>query len=81
MDASGWLPHATLPTSLIDQCGDDADQLSRSIEEYYAENWPKVRSELMNQVDRFRVDDEAKETFREALAAYDQKLYRSVCRF
>jgi hypothetical protein len=80
LDDSGWLPHATLPTSLIDQCGDDADQLSRSIAEYYAENWPKVRSQLSSRIDRFRVDDEAKETFREALAAYDQKLYRSVCR-
>jgi hypothetical protein len=43
LDDSGWLPHATLPTSLIDQCGDDATQLSRSFAEYYVENWPKVR--------------------------------------
>jgi hypothetical protein len=80
LDESGWLPHATLPTSLIDQCGEDADQLSRSIAQYYAENWPKVRSELSCRISRFRVDEESKETFREALAAYDQKLYRSVCR-
>jgi hypothetical protein len=80
LDDSGWLPHATLPTSLIDQCGGDARQLSRSISEHYAENWPEVRSELSGRIDRFRVDDEAKETVREALAAYDQKLYRSVCR-
>jgi hypothetical protein len=80
LEDSGWLPHTTLPLTLIDQCNDDPRELSRLIEEYYSNNWNDVYLELCSRIDRFSVDDEAKSTFREALAAYNYKMYRSVSR-
>ena len=77
---AGFLPHVTMPMNLIEQCADDPNELSNSIEKYYRDNWPEIHHKLMERVDAHLIDDEAKAVFREALTAHQLGHFRSVIR-
>ncbi len=80
LNDAGFLPHPTMPPQLTEECDDDPQLLSHSIERYYSENWPQVERALTSRVEAYLVDDEAKATFREALANHRVEHFRSVVR-
>ena len=80
LNAAGWLPHYTTPISLVEDCSGDACAVRRKLNEYYEQNWSSVRRTIESQIADYNVDEEAKETFREALDAHGYGLHRSVCR-
>ena len=80
LGAAGWLPHHTTPLQIVADCEHDVETIRTRIGEYYNLNWPAVRSAIEVQMAGYDVDDEARETFREALDAHACGLYRCVPR-
>ena len=76
----GWLPYHTAPFHHVDECGDDLDLLDRRFSEYYRTRWSEIRNDMESRLEDYHIDDEARETFREALSAHEAGLYRCVCR-
>ena len=77
---AGWLPHYTMPFDHIAECGKDNDAIRSRLLDYYKNNWKNVRSEIEARLSDYKIDAEAKATFREALDAHEAGLYRCVCR-
>jgi hypothetical protein len=80
LEEAGWLPHPASPWHLLDNedlCG---EALNEAVEAYYFENWPSVRISIEKAISDYTIDDEAKATFGEALAAHEAGLYRCVAR-
>lgn len=77
---AGFLPHVTMPMHLIAECGDDPTILSRSIENYYRENWPAIEAAMTSKLAAYHVDEEAKTVFGEALKLHNLGFYRAVVR-
>lgn len=77
---AGWLPHCTIPYKDIAECGEDVEAVGRHLLGYYTDNWQDVRSRIESRVSGYSIDEEAEATFREALNAHEQGLYRCVCR-
>lgn len=78
--ARGWIPNQTTPFDLVAECGEDDSKLQTALLTYYTENWGEVRARLETRLSSYNLDDEAKATFREALDAHEDGLYRSVSR-
>ena len=76
----GWLPHYTMPFAAIAKSDRTEDQISATILEYYARKWENVREHIDNRLAGYKIDAEAKATFREALDAHGSGLHRCVCR-
>ena len=77
---AGWLPHYTTPFDYIAECGKDDKAVQSQLLDYYENNWQNVRSEVEARLSGYKIDSEAKATFREALDAHEAGLYRCVCR-
>jgi len=80
IDKAGFVPHPTMPQKLIRQSSGDPTRLSELLVRYYEENWPEVRDAMMERVNGYQIDKEAKDAFREALIAHENRLYRPVVR-
>src|ERR1051325_6899853 len=80
LNDTGWLPHYTTPFDLIEKHAEEPDTLDRTIADHYIENWDGIHSEILTRVESYDINDETKETMREALDAHGAKLYRCVCR-
>ena len=80
LEASGWLPHRSSPFHLIRSNGDEADTLNEAVHAYYQEQWENVREDFAAGISSCDIDDEAKQTFAEALAAHSAGLYRCAPR-
>ncbi len=78
-EQSGWLPHYTTPFGLMEDIV-DAHSLANLLERYYIDNWSKVKHEFRMHVAEMHVDEEAKDTFYEALEAHEHGLYRTTAR-
>ena len=76
----GWLPYHSAPFRYVDECGDDLDLLDTRFSEYYRTHWSEIRDDMESRLEGYHIDGEARETFREALAAHEAGLYRCVCR-
>jgi hypothetical protein len=79
IEASGWLPHYTTPFAIVLDVM-TAEEISAVIERRYRENWHEVESAFLERLEASELDDEAKATFKEALASHRHGLYRSVPR-
>jgi hypothetical protein len=77
---AGFVPHPTMPQNLIRQSSGDAKRLSELFEQYYRERWVDVRDSMIKQVNSYRIDDEAKEVFREGVILHGKAHYRLVVR-
>jgi len=80
LDDAGWLPHSASPWHLLDDEGLCGDQLNAAVETYYQQDWPSVRATFEAAIVTYSIDEEAKATFREALAAHESGLFRCVAR-
>ena len=76
---AGWVPHYTNPGD-IEELGEDVEAIQCRLLKYYEENWQSVRTEIELRLAEYRIDEEAKATFDEALSAHEAGLYRCVCR-
>jgi len=79
IEATGWLPHYTTPLSLIAVTNTKLE-VSEIIGTHYKEQWAAVRQMFDERQAAYDLDDEAKATFQEALAAHEAGLYRAVVR-
>jgi hypothetical protein len=77
---AGFVPHPTMPQNLLRQSSDDPMRLSELLVQYYEDNWPKARDEMLGRANNYQIDNEAKVAFNEALIAHENGLYRSVVR-
>jgi hypothetical protein len=73
LEATGWLPHYTTPVLDPEQGVEAADAL---IAQHYDQAWPEVEATFRDRLASWRVDEEAKACFGEALAAHRHGLYR-----
>lgn len=80
LERAGWLPHPASPWHLLNDESLDDDSLNEAVEAYYAQNWQVVKASIERAIDGYAIDDEAKATFRDALAAHEIGLYRCVPR-
>ena len=76
----GWLPHYSVPHRLVKGCGDDRVLLDSRVADYYRTRWTKIRDHMELDLATYHIDDEARATFGEALAAHEAGLYRCICR-
>ena len=76
----GWLPYHSAPFHCINECGDDLELLDTRFSEYYRTRWSEIRDDMESRLEGYHIDDEARATFREALAAHEAGLHRCVCR-
>lgn len=78
--ATGWLPHHTIGIDYIKESMVGTSSLESRIREYYEKNWLDIRHDIESRMACYRVSEEAKETFREAMDAHEAGHYRCVCR-
>ena len=78
LEKAGWLPHSTSPDIDDDELSEKA--LSVLVETHYRDNWQSIRSSFANAAQEYDIDEEAKETFLEALAAHEAGLHRCPAR-
>ena len=76
----GWLPYHSASFHYVEECGDDLLLLERRFSEYYRTRWREIRDDMESRLEDYHIDDEARETFREALSAHEAGYYRCVCR-
>jgi hypothetical protein len=79
LEEAGLLPHLTTPWNLVSKEISTADRRQRVLD-YYAENWGAVEADFAAHVLEYRIDDEAKSVFSEALACHREGLYRAAVR-
>lgn len=79
-DKVGWLPYGSTPFEIVEECGNDLDLLDQRFSDYYRSHWSEMRDEIISRLEGFHIDDEARQTFREALSAHEAGHYRRVCR-
>ncbi len=77
--AVGWLPYHTTPFHYVKECGDDLVLLDKRLDDFYRTRWSEIRDDLELRLNDYLIDDEAKETYREALSAHAAGYYRCVC--
>jgi hypothetical protein len=80
LEEAGWLPHPASPWYLLDDDALSGEALNEAVEAYYIENWPSVKCSIEEAIADYTIDDEAKATFRETIAAHEAGLYRCVAR-
>lgn len=80
IEEAGWLPHASSPYELVDQAGDDLAALDQAIDEHYRRDWQRISAVMLEEIQACDLDQEAKDTFGEALAAHGYGLYRCAPR-
>ena len=78
--ATGWLPYHTIPISYVEECGGNTSLLEQRLSTFYETNWNGIRQDIESRLEAYRIDEEARETFREALSAHEAGFYRCVCR-
>jgi hypothetical protein len=75
VEAAGWLPHYTTPFDAI-PAEADTEAVAAQLAAFYREEWPGVRKQMLSKLDACDVDDEAKDTFLEALDAHQSGFFR-----
>jgi hypothetical protein len=77
---AGWLPHDTTPNHLLRDDDMSAAELRNSLDAYYRDGWPTIAAAFLKRLDAFEIDEEAKEAFREAIAAHGNGHHRMTVR-
>lgn len=75
VENTGWLPHHTMPFDLLSENSKE-DEVGQAVANYYRDSWNEVEQSFVVQLERYDIDDEAKTTFKEALAAHRHGLFR-----
>jgi hypothetical protein len=78
--SAGWLPHSILPAEMLSDENTTDAELDAAVERHYRENWDEISRKLLDRVVQCEIDDEAKSTFAEAVAAHGSNFYRCAPR-
>lgn len=76
LEALGWLPHDTSPFALVEEDRADQPALDAAIEAYFSEEWSGIATKLIAGIEGCDIDDEAKASFAEAVAAHGAGFHR-----
>jgi hypothetical protein len=76
VEKSCWLPHHTTPFDLLESEDMEQGQVTDLIAGHYTNEWPAVEQAFLTQLASYDLDEEAKETMREALLAHRQGMFR-----
>ena len=80
-EKTGWLPHRSVPIErYLGEHGSDVDKVIAAASSHYENNEESILSAIESQLQTYSVNDESKETLREAIAAHRHALYRCSCR-
>ena len=74
----GWVIHNTLPEHILDY--ESEETLDEAIMDYYRSEWHEVRREIEKRTRTYFIDQDSKETMKQALQAHESSLYRLVPR-
>ena len=77
---TGWVPHRSVPLNKVEPLINDVTSLEKYLASYYEQHWTYIRQDISSRLHGYHVDDETRDTFREALEAHDNGHYRCVCR-
>ena len=66
----GWLPYHSAPFHYVEECGDDLPLLEQRLANYYRTRWSEICDDLESRLEDYHIDDEARETFRDARSAH-----------
>lgn len=80
VSATGWLPYHSVPIQYVEECDGNTPLLERRLSIFYKANWDNIRQDIESRLDAYRVSEETRATFREALSAHEMGHYRCVCR-
>ena len=80
VSATGWLPYHSVPIQYVEECDGNTPLLERRLSIFYKANWDDIRQDIESRLDAYRVSEETRATFREALSAHEIGHYRCVCR-
>lgn len=80
LEALGWLPHDTSPFGLVEEDSEDQAALDAAIEAYFSEEWSVIAAKLIAGIEECDIDDEAKASFAEAVAAHGAGFHRCAPR-
>ncbi len=79
-DATGWLPYHLAPVDYVENYEGDSIHLEKQISAFYVTQWLNIREDIESRLGAYHIDDEARDTFREAFSAHENENYRCVCR-
>lgn len=79
-ESTGWLPHSSTPFDALDPDTVDGPTAAAIVDAHYRDNWDGVEAQFRTHLECYEIDEEAKETFDEALRAHRTGLYRAVPR-
>ena len=77
---TGWLPYYTVPVDYVEEYGDDIYLLESRLTDFYEKHQEHIRQDIESRLENYRITDQTKGTFREALSAHNAGHYRCVCR-
>lgn len=77
---TGWLPYYTISINYLEDYGEDVNTLEARLRDFYEQNWASIRLDIEARIERYRISEETKATFLEALSAHDVGHFRCVCR-
>ena len=80
VSATGWLPYHSVPIQFVEESDGNTPLLERRLSAFYEANWDYIRQDIESRLETYRVSEEARATFREALSAHEMGHYRCVCR-
>lgn len=80
IEATGWMAHPSSPFRLVEENELAGDYLVQAVEDYYREEWDAVAAGMQSRVEACLIDEEAKATFAEALAAHGAGFFRCAPR-
>ena len=80
VSATGWLPYYTVSVDWVERIGPDTTLLGGELARFYTKNWEGIREDIESRLDQYRISEETRDTFREALRAHEIGHYRCVCR-
>ena len=80
-EATGWLPYHAVPfAEFFRECGEDEETLITRISSHYEDRHLDIALDIRSHLPEYDIDNEAKATLGEALAAHGLGLYRCTCR-
>ena len=74
----GWVIHHTFPSSLLEETSEE--NLDMAILNHYQAEWSAIRRTLELDTDSYLIDEDSKQTMKQALAGHEAGLYRLIPR-
>jgi hypothetical protein len=80
LEKVGWLPHPDFPFDRFDDALQNPVALKEALAQYHSDSWPDIRKALEANIASRRIDEDARNLFRQALDAHGMGFYALVPR-